>query len=117
MTAYQENRIRVYTAQIKQQEEKVPLLKKQPLKVLGFGILFSITGPNYTGAYDYMDAERESIADKANVSYVTLVISFFIGYVFFCLLGHMIFTYQDKLKLKKLKAQLKQIEDSLAKNS
>ena len=117
MTPYQENRIHVYTAQIKQQEEKIPLLKKQPLKVLGFGILISITGPNYTGAYDYMDAESESIADRANMSYISLVIFFFIGYVFFCLLGHVIFTFQDKLKLKKLKAQLKQIEDDVSGNN
>jgi len=116
MTPYQENRIYVYSARIKKLEEKIPLLKKQPLKVLGFGIIFSITGPNYTGEYDYMDSERESIADRANMSYISLVICFFIGYVFFCLLGHVVFTYQDKLKLKKLKKQLKEIEYAVAEN-
>jgi len=117
MTPYQENRILVFSAQIKKLEQKVPLLKKQPLKVLGFGILFSITGPNYSGAYDYMDTERESIVERANMGYINLVIYFFIGYVFFCLLGHVIFTYQDKLKLKKLKSQLKQIEDAVTKDT
>lgn len=117
MTPYQENRISVYSARIKKLEEKIPLLKKQPLKVLGFGILFSITGPNYTGEYDYMDSERDSIVDRANMSYISLVICFFIAYVFFCLLGHVVFTYQDKLKLKKLKSQLKEIEDAVAQNN
>ena len=117
MTAYQENRIYVYSVQITKLEGKIPLLKKQPLKVLGFGIIFSLTGPNYTGGHYYMDSETESIAERANMSYLSLVICFFISYVFFCLLGHIIFTYQDKLKLKKLKTQLKEIEDVVAENS
>lgn len=117
MTPYQENRINVYSVRIKKLEEKVPLLKKQPFKVLAFGIFVSITGPNYTGAHDYMDPDRESIVERANMSYISLVICFFVAYVFFCLLGHVVFTYQDKRKLKKLKMQLKEIEDAVAESN
>ena len=117
MTPYQENRIYVYSVQIKKLEEKIPLLKKQPLKVLGFGVFISIIGPNYTGGHDYMHADRESIAERTNMNYLSLVICFFIAYVFFCLLGHVVFTYQDKIKLKKLKAQLKEIEDAVTENN
>jgi hypothetical protein len=50
MTPYQKNRLIVSKDRIKKLENEISLLKKQPLKVLAFGILSSLFAQNFTGS-------------------------------------------------------------------
>lgn len=112
MTELEERRIYVLGLKIDRVKESSGFIKRNFFKVLFFGIAFSFGVPMYSGAEHYgLNHDSETIIERAGVGYLTLVLYFFLGYVFICLLGHVVFHYQDKYRIRKMEEEIQQIKE------
>ena len=118
MTEYQKNRLQVYTAKIEKIEKNSGFIKKNFIKVLLFGIGFSLLLPFYSGPNNkYSNSKRDTLLEISELDYLPFVIITFLVYAFLCFLGHIIFSYQDKRELKKLRKLKASIEYDIKKGT
>ena len=117
MTPYQENRLIVLTARLEQAEANSSIFIKHFWKVLTFGIGLSFYLPFESGSNHYgMHHDAPSALERVNVEYLEFVLITFLTYVGICLFGHIVFTIQDRHRIKSLKKQLQDIKDQIAEN-
>ncbi|GAA4270914.1 hypothetical protein U6A24_03360 [Aquimarina gracilis] len=116
MTDYQKNRLEVYTRKIEDIQNHSGFFKKNLLKVIIFGILFSLYVPTYTGGHKLRFGRSQSIMDRLGGDYFTAVIWSLCVYASFCIIGHIVFAIQDKYRIKRFQRLIKAIEDDIAKN-
>ncbi|MFD0965110.1 hypothetical protein [Pseudofulvibacter geojedonensis] len=116
MTELQERKIYVLNLKIDRIKESTGFLKRNFVKALLFGVAFSFLCPMYSGSSHYgTHQNRKSIMERAGTDYLTLVLYFFLGYVFVCLLGHVVFHYQDKFRIRKMEEEIKMIKEQAKK--
>lgn len=82
--------------------------RRNLLKVIGVGLLFSIWAPSYVGEF-----KEKSIMDRGDYSYFELVLFALIIYSTFCVLAHFSWKYNDKKALQKLKKKKSDIKQQL----
>lgn len=81
-------------------------------KVIVFGIVFSFWAPTYGGS-DALHRRRDSLVEKGDYNYITLVIMSALIYSVFCLLFHFNSKYQNNKKLRKLNALKAELENEI----
>ncbi len=81
-------------------------------KVIVFGIIFSFWAPTYRGS-DALHRRKDSLVEKGDYNYITLVIISALTYTVFCLLFHFNSKYQNNKKLRKLTQLKEQLEKEI----
>ena len=82
-------------------------------KVIGFGIVFTIWAPSYRGGH-YLSTNRRTIGELSEMSNLQISITAASVYTVFCILGHVVWNYQDKRKLSKLQKRKAALEKEIA---
>ncbi len=116
MTDYQRNRLEVYSRKIEDIENHSGFFKKNLVKVIIFGVLFSLYAPTYVGEHNLRFGNSSPVMDRIGGSYLTAVIWALCVYTSFCLLGHFVFALQDKYRIKRFQKLKKAIEEEIAPN-
>lgn len=119
MTDYQKNRLEVYSRRLEEIKKNNGFFKKNLVKVIIFGIIFSLIAPSYNGdsTSKIRLAESESILDKMGGNYLSSVLLTLAIYTLFCIIGHIGFGIQDKMRIKKFRKLIKNIEDEIQKDA
>ncbi|NQY05626.1 MAG: hypothetical protein HRT68_05315 [Flavobacteriaceae bacterium] len=118
MTEYQKNRLSVINARIERLEGESGFVKKNLLKVILGGVLFSLFVPFYSSKGSVASVhETETIIERSDMSYMEVFIYTLFFYGVLVLLGHIVFTIQEKNQLKKLLQEKEAIEGDIAMGS
>lgn len=91
------------------------LIPKNIVKVILFGIGFSLYAPFFGSGKSYGRNKNSvmSLAAKNGISYLELVLYIIFGYFICCILLHYLWEFQDKSQLKKLFLRKQNLEKEL----
>jgi hypothetical protein len=107
-----EKKLRHVNSKIKQLEKNSNFLKKEIVKVILIGIIFSLLAPMYRGEEDISGSQRDSALERMDGNYLNTVLLAAGVYISFCLLGHFIWGIQDRKKMKYLLERKSKIEQN-----
>lgn len=85
--------------------------RKNYINISLCAILFALWAPTYS------DSQGKTIMQRLELSYWYTVIAVSIFFLIFCLLGHFVWTFQEKNKMKELKQKKVELEEELRKMS
>ncbi len=108
---YKEKELSAIKGKIKSTHKQSNYLLKNKWKVIGFGIIFSILVPNYSGGNSI--SGYKSVLVLSGLSYKQFGILTACLYFSTCILAHFIWKRQDEKRLKKLETRKKQLEEEL----
>ena len=90
-------------------EKEAGFFRRNIIKVIFFGIGVSFWAPFYSGQSDI------TVMRRLGLSYSNSVIMVCSFYTFFCVLGHVVWTFQEKSKMKSLLKRKNELEKDLKK--
>ncbi len=111
---YKEKELSALEGKIKTTIEDSGFFVKNLWKVIGFGLLFSLWAPMYSGGDELR--ETRSALEVSELNYFELVILSAIVYSFFCFLAHVTWKFQDEKKLKRLRKRKYELEKEIKLN-
>lgn len=104
---YIEKALLATTYKIERVKEQSNYIKKNINRVIIIGTLLSFWAPFYT------TDNGKSVVDELNLSYTDSVVLTFSIILFFCILGHFVWNFQDKQRIKKLMKKKEELEKQL----
>ncbi|MCF7561091.1 hypothetical protein L3X39_10630 [Sabulilitoribacter multivorans] len=104
---YKEKALLATTYKIEKVKKQSGYFKSNINKVIILAALFSFLAPFYS------NENGKSMKDLLEISYTESVVFAFIVVSSFCLIGHVVWTIQDKSRLKELMKRKKELEEDI----
>ena len=104
---YKEKALLATKNKIERLERESGFFRKNYINISLCGMLFALWAPSYTDSYG------KTIAHRLEMSYWQSVLVVSIFFVIFCLLGHFVWSFQEKNQMKRLKQRKVEIEEEL----
>lgn len=108
-----QKRLKIVNLKLKRLERNSNFFKKNIFKVVLFGIVVCLIGPYYSVSDDLHITKRKSVLEQMDDNYLNSVLLFVGVYTSLCLLGHIVWNFQDKKTMNKLLKEKKSIEEKI----
>lgn len=104
---YKEKALLATKYKIERLEKESGFFRKNFINIALCGMLFALWAPTYS------DSQGRTIMQRLEMSYWHSVIAVSIFFLIFCLLGHFVWSFQEKNQMKRLKQRKVEIEEEL----
>lgn len=108
---YKEKELSAVKGKIKTAKAHSGIIIRNIWKVIGFGIFVSLWAPTHNSGH-YISGRRP-VLERSDLSYWQIVALTAIVYSSFCILGHFVWRFQDKRKIRKLEKRRSYLEQEL----